>query len=90
MNKLTLRLDSLEVESFSTHAVQRPSGTVLAHSGFSCNTYNEMTCAQYQTCGGLDTCNAAATCNPMCWPQPPIDYKEGGLDESGCCTRRCS
>ena len=89
MNKLRLRLDSLEVESFSTHEAERPSGTVLAHSGFSCNTFNEMTCAQYHTCGGHDTCNAMATCNPMCWPQPPIDYKEPA-DESGCCTWRCS
>lgn len=89
MNKLKLRLESLEVESFSTHAAEPSRGTVLAHSGFSCNTFDEMTCALYNTCGGLDTCNGLASCNPMCWPQAPIDYKEGGLDESQCCTMRC-
>ena len=90
MHKLKLRLESLEVESFRTHESQPGAGTVLAHSGFSCNTFDEMTCAAYQTCGGTESCNGADTCNYMCWPQAPIDHKEPDRDESLCCTRfRC-
>jgi hypothetical protein len=76
MKKLTLRVETLVVESFSTRAPEPQEGTVFAHSYVPCNTFDEQTCRNYNTCGGfMDSCNGLETCNLNCQPQPPIDHK---------------
>lgn len=89
MKKLKLQIEALCVESFSTYAVEPHQGTVLAHSGNSCNTYNHETCAQFNTCGGYGSCNGEYTCNRNCWPQEKTWYIEAGADPTPCCTLGC-
>jgi hypothetical protein len=72
MKKLSLRIDALVVESFTTQAPEPRQGTVFGHS----ESAAEQTCRYYNTCGGLaDSCNGAETCNLDCQPQPPKDHK---------------
>ncbi|HEX8906452.1 MAG TPA: hypothetical protein VF771_16500 [Longimicrobiaceae bacterium] len=53
--KLKLNLDHLAVDSFTTQAVMRPSGTVRAQ---------QCTCYTACTCPGCPTCDAS--CNGTC------------------------
>ena len=57
--KLKLNLDQLAVDSFTTEAVMRPSGTVRAQ---------QCTCYTACTCPGCPTCDASCngTCNASC------------------------
>jgi hypothetical protein len=76
MKKLSLRIDALVVESFTTQAPEPRQGTVFAHSYVPCNTIDEQTCRYYNTCGGLaDSCNGLQTCDLNCQPQGPTDDK---------------
>lgn len=75
MKKLSLRIDALAVESFTTQTPEPTKGTVLAHSYVPCNTADAQTCRFYNTCGGGDSCNGLETCNLNCQPQGPIDHK---------------
>lgn len=100
MRKLRLQIEELAVESFSTSAAPSAQGTVLAHSGASCNTADQVTCANYQfaTCGGNDTCNQRCTaeiaCSGVaeCLPlQEETDWLNPGeqADPTPCCTIGC-
>lgn len=93
MRKLTLKMDDLRVDSFTTSTAPGPRGTVQAHAteaGPSCEAAN--TCGP-ETCGNahciLDTqnmnlCGTAGTCpggsNTTC---PPSG---AGLSCAGCTT----
>jgi hypothetical protein len=91
MKKLELRIEALEVESFSTHGVEPAKGTVLAYgnSGDSCNTRDAFTCQLYATCNGGGTCNGEGTCDRNCLPQQPQWWIDQGGDPTPCCTAAC-
>jgi hypothetical protein len=71
MNKLKLRLDDLQIDSFDTTAPQKAKGTVF---GEQCTCYTQCTCPGCPTCyascnGSCDaSCNGtcAATCDASC------------------------
>ena len=62
MNKLKLRLDDLQVDTFQTTAVRKEKGTVFGEQ-CTCWTY----CGQ-NTCPGCPTCDASCngTCDASC------------------------
>jgi hypothetical protein len=67
MNKLKLRLDDLQVDTFQTTSVSKQKGTVLGEQQCTCYT----ACGQ-NTCPGCPTCDAScngtcgASCNGTC------------------------
>lgn len=66
MRKITLRLESLAVESFETTPPARAEGTVVGHQRtpactFSCDSCIQTAC----TCPGNNTC--AQSCNGTCF-----------------------
>lgn len=87
MNKLTLNVEDLAVESFATAPEKDGRGTVRAHADtwinscpqscdWTCNTRNDGTCPTgftcHESCGG--TCDAG--CNPgtgIACPQPTFN-----------------
>lgn len=69
MHKLTLRLESLSVESFATAAGERRTGTVRGH-GDDCTWYDSCLCeTAYYHCGTgpatIHSCNY--TNDERCW-----------------------
>lgn len=67
--KLTLKLDSLAVDSFDTTRVEAPAGTVFGE---------QCTCPTACTCPGCDTCGetCADSCNGTCYPACPRPTKD--------------
>lgn len=61
MKKLSLALENLSVESFTTDAASARRGTVEARSGM---TYIDESC--YGTCNGTCYPNTCATCDWSC------------------------
>jgi len=61
--KLKLKLDDLQVDTFQTTSVQKPSGTVF---GEQCTCYTNCTCPGCPTC--YASCNGScdASCNGTC------------------------
>jgi hypothetical protein len=93
MKKLSLRIEELRIESFSTVAGASRRGTVRAHSDGLCGTYDGG--CSYSTClqlacgctegGPMETCGITIcnTCvNPQC--QTTYQYPTGGT-YPGCC-----
>ena len=79
MNKLKLRLDDLQVDTFSTTMPQKPKGTVF---GEQCTCYTQCTCPGCPTCAGYGSCDAS--CNGTC------DASCNGTCETNCnCTSYC-
>ena len=77
MKKLTLCIEALAVESFSTHAVEPLRGTVAGYSDAACNTYDHETCPGYQ----FATCNAQyATCAFTCASDSDLRLCTGDSD----------
>ena len=72
MNKLKLKLDDLQVDTFQTTAPQKAKGTVF---GEQCTCYTQCTCPGcptcYQSCNGSCevSCNGScqATCDVSCY-----------------------
>jgi len=64
MRKLKLELDELFVETFTTDALEVPTGTVHGYQSLGCsrNLPDGPTCNEANTCGG-DTCDGLYTCN---------------------------
>jgi hypothetical protein len=100
MRKLTLAIESLEVDSFATLPRENAGGTVFAHRPFTNHTICGDTCDS--TCIGtcpntcLDTCN---TCNNTCINTCPAscigtcaltDCGGCGLPTQGPYTCRCT
>ena len=84
MKKLKLEIETLVVESFSMDALEEDRGTVLAHSGGSCNTYNHYTCAEFETCGAQFSCYIQCTNLPVShW------LNDDPGNETDCCTIGC-
>lgn len=79
MRKLTLDLDAIQVESFSTNAAAAGRGTVDARQGretwtctaapqFTCDATCPDTCANTCNCGSNVTCvSCMHTCDGTCW-----------------------
>ena len=65
MNKLKLRLDDLQVDTFQTTSVPKQKGTVF---GEQCTCYTQCTCPGCPTCAGYGTCDASCngTCDASC------------------------
>jgi hypothetical protein len=67
MQKLKLRLDDLQVDTFQTTAPRREKGTVF---GEQCTCYTQCTCPGCPTCDAScnGTCNASCngTCDDTC------------------------
>jgi hypothetical protein len=63
MNKLKLRLDDLQVDTFQTTSVKKQKGTVF---GEQCTCYTNCTCPGCPTC--YASCNGTcdASCNGTC------------------------
>ena len=71
MAKLTLRLDDLRIETFSTTPVQKEKGTVFGE---------QCTCHTNCTCPGCPTCNASCngTCDASCYGTCDVSCGCGG------------
>lgn len=73
MPKLKLNLDQLSVDSFSTQAPEKKSGTVF---GEQCTCHTQCTCPGcptcYESCNGSCVQTCAYSCNGTC------DYSCGG------------
>lgn len=73
MKKLTLRLEDLEVEGFSTSPAAKEKGTVIAHSHETClwtcpglpSCFDTCGDTCYETCDGY-TCNDEYSCERSC------------------------
>jgi hypothetical protein len=90
MRKLKLQVEALVVESFSTQAAAVHGGTVLGHSGASCNTQDLETCANYNTCGGGESCNNWDSCFIKCGPHQVKDWLDNDENPATpCCTITC-
>lgn len=63
MNKLKLRLDDLQVDTFHITAVQREKGTVF---GEQCTCYTQCTCPGCPTCDASCNGTCDASCNGTC------------------------
>lgn len=70
MNKLTLRLDDLRVDTFYVESALKQKGTVL---GEQCTCHTQCTCPGCPSCAHYATCDAScngtcgATCNASCY-----------------------
>jgi hypothetical protein len=85
MNKLKLKLDDLQVDTFQTTSAQKQKGTVF---GEQCTCWTQ--CGQ-NTCPGCPTCDAscngtcascAASCNGTCGAS--CDYSCGATCGASC------
>jgi hypothetical protein len=63
MNKLRLRLDDLQVDTFHTTTVQKEKGTVF---GEQCTCYTQCTCPGCPTCDASCNGTCDASCNGTC------------------------
>ena len=67
MRKLTLDLDSLDVQSFATDEETPANGTVFGHTGYFCaSTYYGCTYTDFETCESGCTCGQH-TCEATCY-----------------------
>jgi hypothetical protein len=97
MNKLRLRLDDLQVDTFQTTPAQKEKGTVF---GEQCTCYSECTCPGCPTCDAScnGTCEADTGCGPTCNASCrascvdntcAIDYGSCGLSCPNTCYETC-
>jgi hypothetical protein len=79
MNKLKLRLEDLQIDSFSTTQVRKEKGTVY---GELCTCYTQCTCPGCPTC--YASCNGTcdASCNGTC--DASCDGTCGGTGAASC------
>ena len=63
MNKLTLRLDDLRVDTFHVEAPPKQKGTVF---GEQCTCYTQCTCPGCPTCDASCNGTCDATCDVSC------------------------
>jgi hypothetical protein len=79
MNKLKLRLDDLQVDTFQTTSLQKEKGTVF---GEQCTCYTNCTCPGCPTC--YASCNGTcdASCNGTCGVS--CDASCGGTCDYSC------
>jgi hypothetical protein len=79
MNKLTLRLDDLRVDTFHVDSAPKQKGTVF---GEQCTCYTQCTCPGCPTCDASCNGSCDATCNESC---------EGTCEQScrGTCFATC-
>lgn len=61
MRKLTLNIEALDVQSFTTDDIGSERGTVRGHISINCNT-NFAGCTNNASCQGGYTCGAGASC----------------------------
>lgn len=85
MKKLSLKLDELEVESFETTGLRRPSGTVHAHETFEsecvCDTDGCGPVNSVESCTACGCDTPGYTCEERCWPetQAPVNTKSDAI-----------
>ena len=85
MNKLKLKLDDLQVDTFQTTAPQKAKGTVF---GEQCTCYTQCTCPGCPTCDASCNGTCDASCNGTC---ASCDASCGGTCDWSCgCTYEAS
>jgi len=81
MKKLTLRLEDLRIDSFSTTEVQREKGTVY---GEQCTCHTQCTCPGCPTCDASCNGSCDASCNGTCAGCGSGDWTCGGTCDYTC------